>query len=283
MITKIKYTPEIDGLRAIAVLSVILFHAKIKIFDLNFEGGLFGVDIFFVISGYLISKLIILEIKNNGSFNFKNFYLRRIRRILPALTIIALITFPFAFLLLLPISFLDYIWSLISGIFFSSNIFFFISETQYNSTPSLYKPLLHYWSLSVEEQFYFLYPITLLVIFKYFNKKFYFCVFTISILSFIFALYLSIKDPSLNFYLFPTRIWEFLVGALAAKMHVEDHKFTKINSHFTLQFIGIILLVISILFLNNFNLNNYSQKNLLNNILLSHPGFITLFPVIGTF
>ena len=66
-------------------------------------------------------------------------------------------------------------------------------------------------------------------------------------------------------------------------MHVEDHKFTKINSHFTLQFIGIILLVISILFLNNFNLNNYSQKNLLNNILLSHPGFITLFPVIGTF
>ncbi len=125
MITKLKYVPEIDGLRAVAVLSVILFHAKIKIFNLDFEGGLFGVDIFFVISGYLISKLIILEIKNNGNFNFKNFYLRRIRRILPALTTVALITFPFAFLLLLPVSFLDYIWSLISGIFFSSNLFFF--------------------------------------------------------------------------------------------------------------------------------------------------------------
>ena len=121
---KKNYIPQIDGLRAIAVLSVILFHAHIEIFNISFAGGYFGVDIFFVISGYLITKLIVNELKKENSFNFKNFYLRRIRRIIPALLTVAIVSYPFAWLLLLPVPLLEYIGSLISGIFFSSNLFF---------------------------------------------------------------------------------------------------------------------------------------------------------------
>ncbi len=283
MNVKLKYIPEIDSLRAIAVISVILFHAKINILNFNFEGGLFGVDIFFVISGYLISKLIILEINEKNSFNLKSFYLRRIRRILPALTIVALFTFPFAWLLLLPISLIEYIWSLITGVFFTSNIFFFLSEIKYNATPSLYKPLLHYWSLSVEEQFYFVYPFTLFLIIRYLNKNFYFCILILAFTSFIFALFLSYKSPSLNFYLFPTRIWEFLVGALAAKMHIDQHRFTKIKASFIFQLIGVVFLIISILLINNLSLIENFQKIVFYKIFFSHPGFITLLPVLGTF
>jgi len=113
---KKNYIPEIDGLRAIAVISVILFHADFEIFNINFKGGYLGVDIFFVISGYLITKLIILEQKNQ-QFSFSNFYLRRARRILPALFLVAVISYPFALFFFLPSPFLEYIGSLISGIF----------------------------------------------------------------------------------------------------------------------------------------------------------------------
>ena len=119
---KQNYIPEIDGLRAIAVISVILFHADFEIFNINFKGGYLGVDIFFVISGYLITKLIISEQKNQ-KFRFGNFYLRRARRILPALFLVSIISYPFALFFFLPLPFLEYIGSLISGIFFSSNFF----------------------------------------------------------------------------------------------------------------------------------------------------------------
>ena len=282
MITKNNYIPQIDGLRAVAVLSVILFHANFSVFNINFSGGFFGVDIFFVISGYLISRLIISEINSESSFNFKNFYIRRIRRILPALLTVALVTYPFAWLLLLPVSLMEYVGSLISGIFFTSNLFFYFSGAEYDSTPSLYKPLLHYWSLSVEEQFYIIYPLTLFIVYKFLRKNLTLFFTFIAFLSFVLSLYLSVYDNSLNFYLFPTRIWELLIGAFAAKLNMENNKITNSRYQNLFQLLGVSLIIFSILFLKNFE-QNWAQNNILYKLLLSHPGLLTLIPVMGTF
>ena len=122
---KISYRPEIDGLRAIAVFAVIIYHAKITIFgDYFLKGGFLGVDIFFVISGYLITKLILKEIYTKKNFSFTYFYQRRIRRILPVLFLVIICSIPLAYFTLLPIDFVDFSKSSISSVFFTSNIFF---------------------------------------------------------------------------------------------------------------------------------------------------------------
>ena len=152
--------PEIDGLRAIAVLVIILYHAKIVIFGRDwFEGGYIGVDIFFVISGYLITRIILEELFKTGSFSFLNFYERRVRRILPMLFTVMLVTFPFAWKYLLPANFLEYSKSILSAVLFSSNFFFYFVTTEYGAESALLKPFLHTWSLGVEEQFYIVFPI----------------------------------------------------------------------------------------------------------------------------
>lgn len=143
------YRREIDGLRAIAVLSVIFFHAGFEIFS----GGFVGVDIFFVISGYLITTIILKELEQ-GHFSIVNFYERRARRILPALFFVLLICLPFAWsLLIVPSDMKNFSQSLISVSVFISNIFFWFGSSYFDNTSEL-KPLLHTWSLSVEEQYY---------------------------------------------------------------------------------------------------------------------------------
>jgi len=161
---KLTYRPEIDGLRAIAVGAVILYHAQITILGHQpFKGGFIGVDIFFVISGYLITSIILKELVTTGSFSFKHFYERRIRRILPALLCVMLVALPFAWMYLLPSSFIDFSKSILYSLGFSSNFYFYYSGQQYGAESGLLKPFLHTWSLSVEEQFYILFPIVLLV------------------------------------------------------------------------------------------------------------------------
>ena len=145
------YRAEIDGLRALAVLPVILFHAG---FDL-FSGGYIGVDVFFVISGYLIATIIIKEMYEE-KFSLINFYERRARRILPALFFLMIICLPFGWLLLTPSDLKDFGQSIIAVSLFSSN-FLFWWETGYFDTASELKPLLHTWSLAVEEQFYIIF------------------------------------------------------------------------------------------------------------------------------
>ena len=168
---KIQYRPEVDGLRAIAVFAVILYHAQITILDHQpFKGGFIGVDIFFVISGYLITSIILKELLTTGSFSFRNFYERRVRRILPILLFIMLVSFPLAWFYLIPDHFEDYSRSILYSLGFSSNFYFFTSGQQYGAIDGSLKPFLHTWSLSVEEQFYILFPITLLITFKYFRK-----------------------------------------------------------------------------------------------------------------
>ena len=165
------YRPEIDGLRAIAVAAVIIYHAQIKLFNLHFfQGGFIGVDIFFVISGYLITSIILNELMKKGSFSFKFFYERRVRRILPVLLFVMLVSLPFAWIYLFPSGITDFSKSVLYSIGFGSNFYFHYSGQEYGALGGLFKPFLHTWSLSVEEQYYILFPIIVIVIFKYFRK-----------------------------------------------------------------------------------------------------------------
>ena len=151
---KLNYRPELDGLRALAVISVIVYHAKLSFFGKQLlTGGYLGVDIFFIISGYLISRIIFSEIKLN-KFSFINFYERRIRRIIPALLVVIFFSSIFGLQFLMPKDYFDFSKSAISSILFFSNIYFFFTEVAYGAESGLLKPLLHTWSLGIEEQFY---------------------------------------------------------------------------------------------------------------------------------
>lgn len=222
-----KYIAGIDGLRAIAVLSVLVFHAGFE----YFSGGYVGVDVFFVISGYLITGLILSQIRTTGSFSFRDFYARRVRRLFPALFATMTLTFFFAALLFTPQHFQRLGGEIISSILSVSNYFFW-SESGYFDTASEFKPLLHTWSLSVEEQFYLLWPLILVFLSQKKNKKALWIAIAVGgLLSFginiLFtnefisssALWQSITDgkkvdsASLIYFFTPFRIFEFAIGA----------------------------------------------------------------------
>jgi len=161
---KINYKPEIDGLRAIAVGAVILYHAEIIINGNSlFKGGFVGVDIFFVISGYLITFIILKELINTQSFSFKHFYEKRIRRVIPVLLFIILASIPIAWICLTPINLIDFAKSILFSLGFTSNLYFYFSGQEYGALSGLFKPLLHTWSLSIEEQFYIIFPLIIFV------------------------------------------------------------------------------------------------------------------------
>jgi peptidoglycan/LPS O-acetylase OafA/YrhL len=266
---KITYRPEIDGLRAIAVGAVILYHSQITIFGQQpFKGGFIGVDIFFVISGYLITSIILKELVTTGSFSFKYFYERRIRRILPALIFVMSASLPFAWIYLSLSSFVDFSKSILYSLGFSSNYYFWYSGHQYGAESGFLKPFLHTWSLSLEEQFYILFPIILLITFKYFRK------YLIHILILGFVISLGLADwssrnyPSASFYFLHTRIWELLAGSILAYFEITGggvrFKYKILN--LILPSSGLFLIGYSILFFND---------------KMFHPSFYTLSPTIG--
>jgi peptidoglycan/LPS O-acetylase OafA/YrhL len=266
---KLRYRPEIDGLRAIAVGAIILYHAEITILDHEpFKGGFIGVDIFFVISGYLITSIILKELVTTGSFSFKYFYERRIRRILPAILFVMLVSLPFAWKYLLPSSFVDFSKSILSSLGFSSNFYFHYSGQQYNAESGLLKPFLHTWSLSVEEQFYILFPIVLLVTFKYFRKY----LIHILILGFVISLGLadwgSRNHPSFNFYVLPTRGWELLAGSILAYFEItKGHRSENKILNSILPSIGLFLIILTIIFFKSH---------------FRHPSLYSLPAIVGT-
>jgi peptidoglycan/LPS O-acetylase OafA/YrhL len=156
-----RYRPEIDGLRAVAVVPVILFHAGFE----TFSGGFVGVDVFFVISGYLITSLIIEDLEK-GHFSIARFYERRARRILPALFFVMLCCIPFAWMWMLPHKLKDFGQSIVAVTLFASNVLFWIKDGYFSEAAEL-KPLLHTWSLAVEEQYYLCFPIFLIAIWRF--------------------------------------------------------------------------------------------------------------------
>lgn len=202
------YRPEVDGLRAVAVLPVLFYHAGFT----NFSGGFVGVDVFFVISGYLITSLIVEEVKS-GSFSLLGFYERRFRRIAPALLLVCVATVPFAWAWMTPREFDDYAQSLFATNLSVSN-FLFWKEANYFGAEAELKPLLHTWSLAVEEQFYLFFPLLLMA----WRRRAGLCwaVAALVLVSFALAHLLAVRAPAANFYLLPTRFWELGVGALLA-------------------------------------------------------------------
>ncbi len=272
---KLTYRPEIDGLRAIAVFSVILYHSNFVIFNKSLlSGGFLGVDIFFVISGYLITSIILKEIYRTNNFFFINFYERRVRRIIPTLLFVMLCSLPFGYLILFIEHIIDFSKSIISSIFFISNIYFNFTGNRYGAEHTLFKPFFHTWSLSVEEQFYILFPIFLIILFK-FLKKYLFIFLSISFLiSISFSQYSSIYHPGFNFYQIFSRGFELLLGSLLSYFELNNggggggSGKNKYNRLFNLLFpkLGISLIIFSIFF--------FTDEDLL-------PSFYSLIPLIG--
>jgi peptidoglycan/LPS O-acetylase OafA/YrhL len=205
-----KYRPDIDGLRAVAVLSILFYHMGIK----HFSGGYVGVDIFFVISGYLITSIIVRELVA-GEFSIARFYERRVRRILPALTVMVVAVLLSGLLLLSPAQLEELGSSAAATSVFSSNIFFFLGSGYFDGSSEL-KPLLHTWSLAVEEQYYILFPFLLMLIAKRFSSKFGIWLVCGALLSLLACIVWTRIDEAAAFYLIPFRAWELLIGSVLA-------------------------------------------------------------------
>lgn len=202
-----QYRKEIDGLRAVAVLPVILFHAGLE----EFSGGFVGVDIFFVISGYLITTIILTE-KEQQNFSLVNFYERRARRIIPALFAVMAVSVIFSWFWLAPSYLEDFSQSLLAVSIFSSNLLFW-QETGYWGSENEMKPLLHTWSLAVEEQYYVLFPLFLMFMWRFRTRWILWTFFIVAIVSLSLSHWAAFNKPTANFFLLPTRGWELAIGA----------------------------------------------------------------------
>ena len=205
-----EYRREIDGLRALAVIPVMLFHAGFEAFG----GGYVGVDVFFVISGYLITSIILTE-RQAGSFSIVGFYERRARRILPALFLMMFACLPLAWYWMLPGDMKEFSQSLIAVSLFGSNLLFW-RQSGYFDTAAELKPLLHTWSLAVEEQYYLFFPLFLILVWKAGKRKGLVMLVALMCVSFALAQWGTLRHPSATFFLLPTRGWELLMGALVA-------------------------------------------------------------------
>jgi peptidoglycan/LPS O-acetylase OafA/YrhL len=254
-----KYRPEIDGLRAIAVIVVVLYHA-----GLGFTGGYVGVDVFFVISGYLITKLILKDLELNR-FSIFDFWERRIRRIFPALYVMVAATLIAGYFLLLPWDYEALGRSAIMQSIFSSN-FHFWSESGYFDGPAEMKPLLHTWSLAVEEQFYFIFPALMVLLWKRSILSAKRVIFLLWWVSFAASVVGVFYFASATFYLLPMRAWELLSGALLAI------GFTRLNRlsqpvRELFSSLGLIMIIVSSLV--------YTEET-------RFPGVAALLPCLGT-
>lgn len=204
-----RYRADIDGLRAVAIVPVVLYHGGIA----GFSGGFVGVDVFFVISGFLITSFILTEM-DRGVFSLRSFYLRRIRRIFPALFLVVGFCSAVSWFLLTPNDYRRLGESVFATTFFSSNILFWL-ESGYFATPIEQHPLLHTWSLGIEEQFYIGFPIFLMLC-RFFPSRLASTTVALCGLSFGLNILLMRSDPNAAFFLAPPRIWELLIGALLA-------------------------------------------------------------------
>ena len=257
----LKYRPDIDGLRAVAVLGVVIFHA----FPTWLPGGYTGVDIFFVISGYLISG-ILFKGHREGHFSFKEFYARRVRRLFPSLITLLVLSLGFGWFVLLPIEYQYLGKHVASGTLFIQN-FVFWKESGYFDVAAILKPMLHLWSLAVEEQFYIFFPPLLLLIWK---RKWPLAIFlgVLLLASLIGNLVMSVQNVTTDFFLTPYRAWEFLGGSLLAWWHFDrGHEEDVPLYREGFSILGVGLLAVGMSFLSK------DQP---------YPGWRALFPVCGT-
>lgn len=250
---------DINGLRAYAVILVVLFHFGI----LGFSGGFIGVDIFFVISGFLMTGIVVKGLENH-KFRILDFYLSRGIRIVPALISVCIVMLIIGWFFLLPLDYKALAKHSLSSINFFSNIIYW-KEAGYFDTDSHNKALLHTWSLSVEWQFYLIFPIIVTLLYKIRNSKKFLLVFFVLgiIFSFILSILITNKNPTAGFFLLPTRAWEMLFGGLIYFIPREKIKYNN-----SLEFIGFLFILISCII--------YSPNTI-------WPSYNALLPVFGTF
>ncbi len=219
------YRPDIDGLRAIAVLVVVLYHAGVP----GLPGGFVGVDIFFVISGFLIGGQIYRE-RQNGQFSYLDFYARRLRRIMPALIVLLATTMLIGALILTPEEYRDLGKEGFASVFGLSNILFYLGKGYFAPAADM-QPLLMTWSLGVEEQFYLLFPVLLLIITRFKRLRVLPVITVLTLISFTASLWLVEVDPQAAFYLLPTRSWELGIGAVLAIRSADGKQFQVADRH----------------------------------------------------
>lgn len=241
------FRADIEGLRGIAVLLVLLFHASIP----GFNGGFVGVDVFFVISGYLITGMLFREYESTGKISLRNFYARRVRRLLPASALVLVVTLIASILFLPPLSLPSVTIDISAAALYVSNIVFAFRATDYFAAGAAPSPILHFWSLGVEEQFYLFWPAIFLLV-AYSAKRLRFrigiAVAAIGISSFIFATYLVTREGPWAFFSLPTRAWELALGGMLA---VFGAKLAKIPQWIAVTFgwVGLLAVIYSGLFI----------------------------------
>ena len=271
--TPSKYRPDIDGLRAIAIIAVVFYHAGFP----GFPGGFVGVDVFFVISGFLITALLFNEAVGTGHLSLSAFYARRVRRLMPAALIVVAVTLVLGAFVMPPAS--DEQRSLarsaMAVAFFGSNFFFFTMTGGYFDAPSFTMPLLHTWSLAVEEQYYLIWPLLMLLVFRFFRgtatestmrARVVWALGVMSVISLAVSIGMTPKHQSFSFYLLPARVWEFAIGgvvglagsALYARLRSWGEGFAVL---------GLVLIVYSVVMFNDGT---------------PFPGSAALIPVCGT-
>jgi peptidoglycan/LPS O-acetylase OafA/YrhL len=257
------YRSDIDGLRAIAIIAVVAFHARLPFFS----GGFVGVDIFLVISGYLIGSLVYREVRA-ANFRFLRFYERRAKRILPALLTVLLVCNLIAFVLLSPFELRNYCGESFSAVLSSSNIYFWL-RSNYFSPVTAFKPLLMTWSLGVEEQFYLLFPLLLVFLHRFANRNVLRWVAVFSALSLVAGVVCTNFYPSAAFYLLPMRAWELGLGILIAIHEVHKDGPAKVSplAASVLGWLGLALIIAPVL--------AYSETT-------RFPGFAAVLPTVGT-
>ena len=259
----IKYRPEIDGLRALAVIPVILFHLGFS----WIQGGFVGVDVFFVISGYLIS-LIILREQEQGNFTFRAFWIRRARRIIPALASVILASMVAGFFIMFRFDWKALGEQGLSVFALVANFEMWKLASNYWAPAAHETPLLHTWSLAVEEQFYLFYPLLLVTILKFAKQHTFKLILGGTILSFALGLAATWRYPAAAFYLLPTRAWELAAGCLLAiSTHNRSAGFPKTRVAPIFAVIGAVIIILSFLCISEDR---------------GFPGYQALFPVAGT-
>ncbi|MBS7553339.1 acyltransferase [Ancylobacter dichloromethanicus] len=253
-----KYRSEIDGLRAVAVIPVILFHAGFGVFS----GGYVGVDVFFVISGYLITMILLAEIED-GTFSIVRFYERRARRIVPALFVVVVACMPFAWMWMIPTQLRDFGQSVTAVVFFVSNFLFWNEAGGYFAPAAELKPLLHTWSLAVEEQYYLFAPLSLAVLWRFGRRTVFWLVVATAVLSLLATEWGWRYAPRANFFLPQFRIWEILAGSICGFLATRHAP----RPNNLLSALGLAMIVLAIF---AFDENT------------PFPSFYALLPVVGT-
>jgi peptidoglycan/LPS O-acetylase OafA/YrhL len=266
---QLKYRPEIDGLRAVAVLAVLAYHLDSTATGLPLlPGGFLGVDVFFVISGFLITSVILASSRDEGGFSYARFYERRARRLLPALLVVVVAALPLAWLLLPPQDLVRFAQSALASLAFGSNFFWHVSQQEYAAASALLQPLLHTWSLAVEEQFYLLFPLLFLAAWRRWPARAPALLLGMALLSIGASEATATRDASAAFYLLPSRLWELLVGAwLALHRDAPASRAPAAGAWRALPAIGVALIVTAM------TVPGWHS---------AYPGLKTLLPVFGT-